>query len=217
MEELQALASLEQPIRRDLFRLLTERDSWLTRDEAAAALDLARPVAAFHLDKLVDAGVLEVTYRRTSGRTGPGAGRPAKHYRPSRAEVAASVPERHYDLAGALLAAAVAETTRTGTPVDDCLAAAARAAGRDLGQGAGTDGEGVLELLARNGYEPEVLADGEVALRNCPFHRLAEEHRALICGMNLDFLTGVLEGAGLDLAPRLAPESGHCCVRLSAA
>jgi predicted ArsR family transcriptional regulator len=77
----------------------------------------------------------------------------------------------------------------------------------------------VLEILARHGYEPVRGKNGEIALVNCPFHRLAEEHRSLVCGMNLDFLAGLLEGMGPAdrLDARLAPEPGYCCVRIKAA
>ncbi len=106
------IAALDQPLRRDLYRLLSTADGWTSRDEAATALGVGRPVAAFHLDKLVEAGVLEIRFERLTGRSGPGAGRPAKLYRPSQVDLAASVPERHYDLAGSLLAAAVADADR---------------------------------------------------------------------------------------------------------
>ena len=51
---------------------------------------------------------------------------------------------------------------------------------------------------------------GEIKLANCPFHRLAEEHRTIICGMNLDFLAGLLEG----LDPPAAPMPGSHRTRL---
>ena len=223
------IAALDQPLRRSLYRLLAERDGWTTRDDAADALGVARSVAAFHLDKLADAGVVEVRFERTNGRAGPGAGRPSKLYRPSDDEVSASVPDRRYDLAGSLLAAAVAEASRTGAPVADCLSTTAHAAGRRIGEEArdaaasveGTDDRlhGVLDVLARHGYQPRLGERDEIALANCPFHRLAEEHRTLVCGMNLDLLRGVIDGlAPTDrLAARLAPEPGSCCVRITAA
>jgi predicted ArsR family transcriptional regulator len=221
-----SIAALDQPLRRSLYRLLSRRDGWITRDEAADALDIPRSVAAFHLDKLAEAGVLETTFERTTGRTGPGAGRPAKLYRQGEREVSASVPERRYDLAGSLLATAVAEAERTGTPIGECLTAAARAAGFVVGEeAAAVTGplttrddrrNAVLEILARHGYEPVRGKRGEIALLNCPFHRLAEKHRSLVCGMNLDFLAGLLEGIGPTdrLDARLAPEPGYCCVRI---
>jgi predicted ArsR family transcriptional regulator len=223
-----SIAALDQPLRRRLYRLLSSRDGWITRDEAADALDIPRSVAAFHLDKLAEAGVLETTFERTTGRTGPGAGRPAKLYRRSEREVSASVPERRYDLAGSLLATAVAEAGRTGTPIGGCLTATARAAGRLIGEEAvaATDPlttrddrrNAVLEILTRHGYEPVLGKRGEIALLNCPFHRLAEEHRSLVCGMNLDFLAGLLEGMcpADRVEARLAPEPGYCCVRIRA-
>ena len=220
-----AIAALDQPLRRDLYRYLVATGRWTTRDQAAAAVGVARSVAAFHLDKLADAGVVEVRFERTTGRQGPGAGRPAKFYRRGPHEIAASMPDRRYDLAGSLLATAVAESTRTGAPVRDCLRTAATAAGRLIGGEAGeavstvADDErrgAVVEVLARHGYEPEVGRD-EIALSNCPFHRLAEEHRELVCGMNLDFLEGLLEGMGhtRGLTARLDPAPAYCCVRIA--
>jgi predicted ArsR family transcriptional regulator len=138
-----------------------------------------------------------------------------------------SVPDRHYDLAGSLLAAAIVESDRTGEPIARCLAASARAAGRVLGEeasaAAGTRTtrarrrQAVLDVLTAHGYEPRLARDGRVALANCPFHRLAEEHRSLVCGMNLDFLSGLLEGFGPadGLSAVLAPEPGWCCVRIT--
>lgn len=228
-QRISSIAALDQPLRRSLYRLLSERDGWITRDEAAEALDVPRSVAAFHLDKLAEAGVLETTFERTTGRTGPGAGRPAKLYRRSEHEISASVPDRRYDLAGSLLATAVAEAERSGAPIGECLTAAARAAGRVIGEEAAAVAgpltkrddrrSAVLEVLARHGYEPVLGKRGEIALANCPFHRLAEEHRSLVCGMNLDFLAGLLEGMGPAdrLDARLAPEPGYCCVRIKAA
>jgi predicted ArsR family transcriptional regulator len=222
------IAALDQPLRRDLYRLLSERDGWVTRDEACEALGIPRSVAAFHLDKLADAGVVEVSFERTSGRTGPGAGRPSKLYRRGREEVAASIPDRRYDLAGSLLAAAIAESDRTGAPIGESLSSTARAAGMVIGEeaaaaaGSLTSGaarrDAVLDVLSRHGYEPELAKRGEIALLNCPFHRLAEEHRTLVCGMNLDFLAGLLEGLGPSdrLDARLEPEPGYCCVRIKA-
>ena len=223
------IAALDQPLRRQLYRLLSERGSWVTRDEASEALSVARSVAAFHLDKLAEAGLIEVGFERLSGRTGPGAGRPTKRYRRGDGEVSASVPERRYDLAGSLLAAAVAESERTGAPVGKSLQVAARAAGRLIGAeasasaeiGSGRDGRraAVRQVLADHGYEPRDGKRGEIQMLNCPFHRLAEEHRELVCGMNRDFLAGVLEGIGPNKAlnARLAPEPGYCCVRITAA
>jgi predicted ArsR family transcriptional regulator len=219
-ERIGAIASLDQPLRRRLYELLAESEAWMTRDDAAARLEVPRSVAAFHLDKLVDAGVVEVSFERRTGRTGPGAGRPSKVYRLVADEVSASMPDRHYDLAGRLLAGAVAESTALGEPVDRCLGQVARAAGREVGVQARADADGgtpvVVTALEQGGYEPDVLSHGEIALSNCPFHRLAAEHRELVCGMNLDYLAGLVEGLDPEphLRAHLEPQPGYCCVRL---
>src|SRR4051794_15808997 len=172
------VAALDHPLSQRAYRLLAEQGE-LSRDDAAAALDVARSVAAFHLDKLVDAGLAEVRFERLSGRTGPGAGRTAKVYRRSDAELEVSLPQRHYDLAGQLLAEAVERSTTQGVPVDDALRAAAGQAGRALGEAAKEEAgprpskakrrDAVLKVLERNGYDPSVHK-GEIVLANCPFH-----------------------------------------------
>src|SRR4051812_3180864 len=221
------IAALDQPLRRALYRLLGEQD-WVSRDVAATALDVPRSVAAFHLDKLVDAGAAEVRFERTSGKQGPGAGRPAKLYRRADTELAASIPERSYDLAGLMLTTAISEATETRKPVEEALTATASAFGHELGElAADAVGEvapvadprdAVMSVLADHGYEPARDGD-DIVLHNCPFHRLAEAHRTLVCGMNRDFLGGVLDGLGEadELDARLDPQPGFCCVRITAA
>ncbi|HEX8001441.1 MAG TPA: helix-turn-helix domain-containing protein [Mycobacteriales bacterium] len=225
MDDLAAVAALDQPVRRDLYDLV--RDEWVGRDEAAATLGVPRSVAAFHLDKLAGAGLLDVTYVRPPGRSGPGAGRPAKRYRRAAREVAVSLPERHYELAGAMLADAVSDAAAHDRPVGEALADAARAAGEAMGaevRGSlplratvAATREATVAALRRLGYEPRVEGR-DVVLANCPFHALAERHRELVCGMNLRLLAGLAEGLGAAerLAPRLAPAPGRCCVRLRA-
>jgi len=215
-----AVAALEQPLRRRLYDLLVERAGWVGRDDAAKALGVPRTVAAFHLDKLAALGVVEVGFQRAAGRTGPGAGRPAKRYRLTSDEVGVSVPDRRYDLAGRLLADAVVAATEGGEPAGEALTRVARTVGLEIGRSVAdaddpTGRRSVIDALIEHGYRPSV-GDDDVVLDNCPFHRLAEEHRDLICGMNLDLLRGVIDGIGASSTYRafLAPETGRCCVRL---
>lgn len=220
------VAALDQPLRRQLYDLVGRADGWLGRDEAADALDVPRSVAAFHLDKLVDAGLLEVRYERPQGRVGPGAGRPAKKYRRARTEVSVSLPERHYELAGALLADAVRASSETGCPVDEALRDAARSAGAEIGAAVRPDlpkqasgkklRRAAMETLRELGYEPREVKD-QILLANCPFHALAERHRALVCGMNLDLIGGLTAGMAVEdrLMPRLEPAPEMCCVRIT--
>jgi predicted ArsR family transcriptional regulator len=218
--QLTAVAALAEPTRRRLYEHVVRQPSPVSRDEAAAALGLVRATAAFHLDRLVDDGLLDVSHERRTGRSGPGAGRPAKLYRRAACSVAVSLPDRRYDLAGQLLAAALSEAQRTGEPPADALARLARDRGVELGgatreAAAGADARGaVLQLLEEHGYEPREEA-GAVALVNCPFHALAQEHTELVCGMNLQLLQGVLDGVPeAELVARLEPSSGACCVRM---
>jgi predicted ArsR family transcriptional regulator len=214
-----AVAALAEPTRRRLYEHVVRQPQPVSRDDVAGAMGVPRPTTAFHLDRLVADGLLDAHFERRSGRTGPGAGRPAKLYRRSECSVTVSLPERRYDLAGELLAAALVEAERSGDRPAAVLDRRAFARGRALAAEAGSDGgrEAVLRVLEDHGFEPSV-EDDAVALANCPFHALAREHTELVCGMNLRLLEGVLDGvAGSGLAARLRPEPGRCCVRLEPA
>ncbi|MEV4191586.1 helix-turn-helix domain-containing protein [Streptomyces toxytricini] len=218
--EISAVAALDEPTRRRLYEHVVRQSSPVSRDEAAAALGLARKTAAFHLDRLADELLLDVVYERRSGRTGPGAGRPAKLYRRSARQVAVTLPDRRYELAGRLLAQAVEESDATGEPVRRVLHRKAAELGEQLGgQEEGAQAEaGVFGLLERYGFEPRREGDA-VVLANCPFHALAREHTETVCGMNLHLLSGILQGLGdaEGMEAHLAPAPGHCCVRLQPA
>ncbi|MFE9445997.1 helix-turn-helix transcriptional regulator [Streptomyces sp. NPDC006602] len=212
--DVSAVAALDEPTRRRLYEHVVRQSAPVGRDEAAQALGLARQTAAFHLDRLADQGLLEVVYERRSGRSGPGAGRPAKLYCRSGRQVSVSLPERHYELAGRLLARAVEESEATGEPVRVVLHRKATELGEQLGAQEATS---VTDLLERHGFEPRHDGDA-IVLGNCPFHVLAREHTETVCGMNLHLLRGVLKalsGSGLEAC--LAPVSGRCCVRLQPA
>jgi predicted ArsR family transcriptional regulator len=214
-----AVAALAEPTRRRLYDHVVRQSQPVTRDDAAAALELPRATAAFHLDRLVDEGLLDIGYERRTGRTGPGAGRPAKLYRRAECSVSVSLPERRYDLAGRLLADAMADADVSGEPPRAALERRARQRGRELG--AAVSGEpaeqAVLRVLEIEGFEPR-LEDGVITLANCPFHALAQEHTELVCGMNLHLLDGVLESLpSSGLVARLQPAPGRCCVRMEPA
>jgi predicted ArsR family transcriptional regulator len=216
-----AIGALADPLRRRLYEFVAGRDDGVGREEAAREVGVPTHTARFHLDKLVEEGLLSVDHRRLSGRSGPGAGRPAKVYRRSGTEVAVSLPERGYDLVGHVFAAAV-ERSLAGSPLTEALAEEARAAGRR--DGTAYDGQGdevergelgrVAGVLSERGFEPAPAGDGLV-LRNCPFDALAREHTALVCGVNRDYVGGVLEGLECrHTAARLDPGADRCCVRV---
>ncbi len=225
-DPLSALAALHEPLRRRVYEHVAAEGGETSRDGVAAALGVARSVAAFHLDKLVDVGLLEATFHRPPGRGGPGAGRPAKWYRRAPGEINVSVPERRYDLAAALLARALERAGEGARDVEDVLADVARSHGHHAGRELRPTSDAsagdtpsqlrarLVDLLDRTGYEPRVSA-GVVTMANCPFHVLAQEHRTLVCRMNHELLSGIAEEAGLPPgAARLDPDPARCCVTI---
>jgi predicted ArsR family transcriptional regulator len=222
IDPVEAVALLEEPNRRRIYELVTVNREAISRDEAATELGISRELAAFHLERLLQAGLLDAEYRRRGPRKGPGAGRPSKLYRRSSREVSVSFPQRHYDVAAELLATAL---DRLDAPSSaEVVAAVAREQGAHVGQEA-RHGAGprpgkrrlrtaLLDLLRGSGYAPEVdPASGRVCLRNCPYHTLAESHRTLTCGMNLAWADGVADALGdFGLRPELDPKPGYCCV-----
>jgi predicted ArsR family transcriptional regulator len=215
-----AVAALAEPTRRRLYDLVVASREPVGRDDAVTALGISRELAAFHLDRLVEVGLLRTEFRRRSGRTGPGAGRPAKFYRRADRELQVALPPRDYDRAAALMAMALDRLSAAGSA--EVLAKVAR----DEGTRVGAEGRArparagrrrslrsLIDVLGRSGYEPDVTPDGTVCLRNCPYKDLAAEHRDLTCGMNLAWARGVVDGLGVrDVTAELDPEPGRCCV-----
>ncbi len=216
-DEYSALGALADPVRRRLYEYVAAQPDFVGREEAATGAGVPLHSARFHLDKLVDEGLLEVEHRRLSGRTGPGAGRPAKVYRRSPSEIAVSVPERSYDLVGAVLAAAVEESLQ-GAPLGRALSDEARARGRAVGSeyaATGDELDRTAGALGDQGFEP-TREGSELSLHNCPFDKLARAHTSLVCGVNLDFVGGVIEGLQCEsVEARLQPAPEHCCVRVA--
>ncbi|MFE4631421.1 helix-turn-helix transcriptional regulator [Streptomyces mirabilis] len=216
MEDIEAIAALQDPVRRRLYEYVAAQGREVGRNEAAEAAGVARTLAAHHLDRLAEAGLLESGSRRLTGRSGPGAGRPAKVYTRARAERSVSLPARDYRTAAELLAEAAEQAG-----LDAELCAAARRRGEALrGSGAPCGGlEQAVEMLAARGYEPHLegvegatgAAARVVRMRNCPFHAVAERFPPLVCGMNLALLEGLL-GTDGPVRARMDARPGDCCV-----
>jgi predicted ArsR family transcriptional regulator len=214
------LGALADPVRRALYRFVSEQPGAVSREQAAYGVDVPHYKARFHLDRLVDAGLLVPEFRRLTGRTGPGAGRPAKLYRRVRGEVSVSVPSRRYDLAGRVLAEA-AERALGGTPMELALEGAAVDAADSVVAAAGEQDLGaddltrVAHVLAPLGYEPRV-AEAELRLANCPYGGLSADHPNVICRMNKTFVGAVVERLGCrDAEAGSSTAADHCCVRVS--
>ncbi|MFF4388746.1 helix-turn-helix transcriptional regulator [Streptomyces sp. NPDC001552] len=225
MKDIDAIAMLQDPVRRRLYEYVAARGREVSRNEAAEAAGVARTLAAHHLDRLTEAGLLESGSRRLTGRSGPGAGRPAKVYTRTRAELSVSLPARDYLTAAELLAEAAEQAG-----LDAALRTAAGRRGEALrGSAAPCVGlEEAVEMLADRGYEPYVeggegtedatgagAATGAgprvVRMRNCPFHAVAEHFPPLVCGMNLALLEGLF-GTDGPVRPRMDARPGECCV-----
>lgn len=217
-DAVEAVSLLGEPVRRRLYDYVIAQTDAVSRDEAAKAVGIKRPLAAFHLDKLAEEGLVEVEFRRLSERKGPGAGRPAKLYKRSSQELNVSLPHREYELAARVFAEALT-AENSSSPVRD----AARALGKEMAdqvrdragrhQGAKNLTRTAEEVLGRYGFEPFHDEDGNIRLRNCPFHQLSRQYTNLVCGMNLDIMQAMVEELGLErLEARLEPQPGMCCV-----
>jgi predicted ArsR family transcriptional regulator len=220
------IGTLTDPVRRRLYLFVCSQPAAVSRDQAADAVGVARHQAKFHLDKLEAGGVLEAEYARVGGRSGPGAGRTSKLYRRARRDIAVSLPDREYELAGRLMADAIAAAARTGEPVLPILHRLAAEHGRSLGTaavsaaGRPADAAAALglavDVLAGQGYEPRT--DGaRILLANCPFRALAQAQTELVCHLNHALVGGVCD----PLRPHrpevaLDPGPDRCCVVLAA-
>jgi predicted ArsR family transcriptional regulator len=216
--DLASVALLDEPKRRAVYDWVVAQHRPVGREEAARALGITRALATFHLDRLAAGGLLDADYRRLNERRGPGAGRPARVYWRADRELSVSLPMRRYELAARTLAAAL-----EGRPdvAESAAHEAGFGAGRRLGErirregGRRSPATSLRRALTEQGYEPALPDDTRVIrLRNCPFHSLVEEHRSLVCGMNLAMAEGLCESIGerLPYRPVLDPQPGMCCV-----
>jgi predicted ArsR family transcriptional regulator len=224
-QQLTGIAGLGDRLRRSLYRYVAERGVPVSRDDAARAAGISRPLAAYHLDKLVDDGLLEASYLHRGDRRGPGAGRPAKHYLRTDRQIELSLPALDYAVLAELLARAI-EADASGA-ARAALNQAAAGLGAELATeatnhtAAEVDRTDVLaalrQTLASRGYEPYDDSDGTIRLRNCPFDRIAAQHRELVCGANLAMLQRLADQLGGDPPVRalLDPRPGRCCVALT--
>ncbi|HEV3364622.1 MAG TPA: transcriptional regulator [Acidimicrobiia bacterium] len=220
-DDVTSIGSLGDPTRRALYEFVTRQAEPCGRDEAAAAAGVGRTLAAYHLDRMVEDGLLEVSFARRTGRSGPGAGRPAKLYRRAAREFNIHLPPRDYELAARIFADALDSepTGRAKGALQEsaesfgCEVAAEverRAAGRSEARRLAV----LEEVLAERGYEPFHDDDGVIRLRNCPFDRLADAHRQMVCGMNLALLEQAAASPKGTIKAVLDPRPGLCCVAL---
>lgn len=220
-----AVQLLAEPTRRRIYETVRQAAGALSRDEVAARTNLNRRLAAFHLDRLAAAGLLTVSYARPPGRSGPGAGRPAKRFAAVATEVDVSIPPRRYDLAARILAEAIDSTERGDDPRRRAIDVAGRA-GRRIGAAQAVTGRvgtrravaAATATLGDLGYQPQRADGGQFRLRNCPFDTVVEVAPALVCEANLALIEGILNGLGVDaqVAAEFVGPCDDCCVALCA-
>ncbi|MGH3766170.1 MAG: helix-turn-helix transcriptional regulator [Pseudonocardiaceae bacterium] len=218
-----ALAALSDPFRRRLYRFIRRSRRPVNREQAAASVGISRKLAAFHLDKLVDVGLLSATHEpvgqvRKVGRT-------PKVYQPTQAVVRISIPEHQHDLLAEVLLNAVIDQ-RAGESVQQAALRLAAQHGEHLGRAERTrarpgrlGAERALTLaqdvLTRHGFEPSRDDLTTMRLSNCPFHPLTAKAPELVCAINHAFLTGFLHGLqATTVHAVLAPHPPECCVQL---
>jgi predicted ArsR family transcriptional regulator len=220
-QQLAAIALLGDELRQRLYRFVATQPGPVTRDQAAAALGISRKLAAFHLDKLAAAGLLEATAPDPASRR-PGPGRTPKAYQPATTELAISIPQRRYDLLGDLLVQAIVADGPTST-ARHTAHQLAHDRGQALGEWARTERRlgrlgperaltVISELLGACGYQP-ARVQRRLVLRNCPFRQLSRRAPELVCGLNQQFLVGLLAGLHASrIEAVLQPDQTRCCV-----
>src|SRR3954451_7967651 len=157
-DHLDNVASLGDPVRRAVYRFVVTTPDGADRTQVATGLDLKRNLAAYHLDRLVDDGLLVTRSEHRGARRGPGSGRPSKVYSRSPVEFDVSLPPREYSLAGEILAAALDDIDPPTAMKALQRAAAGRGQQRraEEADGAGADDalDAVADRVERCGYEP---------------------------------------------------------------
>ncbi|GHG03280.1 MULTISPECIES: helix-turn-helix transcriptional regulator [Amycolatopsis] len=222
-EPISALAALDDPLRSGMYTHIRHARHPVTRDEAAEAVGISRKLAAFHLDKLVAAGLLRTRYEFVGGIRK--VGRAPKVYEPSDLEVQVSIPPRQHDLLADILLDAVLEegdgetarqaTLRTAHRHGEALGSAEREQLRPGRLGTERALTLISAVVERHGFEPDRETATCLRLRNCPFHPLATKAPDLVCGINQAFLGGLLDGLQASTVEAvLDPRAGECCVEL---
>lgn len=221
---LTVVASLGDEVRRSLYRYVRSEARSVTRDEAAGAVGVSRKLAAFHLDKLVERGLLVAAYGHGDPPS-PRVGRAPKVYRPSAIEVSVSIPPRRYDTLGEILLDTISAPPSVSLPAQTA-ARIARDRGRD--QGAAVRVQRRLrrpgpertvavaaELLNAEGFEARTDGQGGLVLANCPYEAMARHAPQVVCTLNTAFVDGLLRGLGNDsVTAELEPTAGRCCVHI---
>jgi len=192
-------SSLGDATRRGIYISIREAPEAMATAEVAELFDIHPNVARHHLHRLVEDGYLSVTERRRSGKQGPGAGRPAKHYVATKKEVQLQFPGRRYDLLAELLVRVIQQIAPDGA------SAAAEAVGREYGRelaaeiglpedsGFEAAATAVARAMIGMGFDTEANTDDRMLVTSfCPFGDTAVNHPEIVCKLDQGIVKGLL-------------------------
>jgi len=217
-------STLGDATRRGIYVTVRESIEPVTASQIAELFGIHANVARHHLDRLVADGYLQVTRRRPAGRTGPGAGRPAKHYEPTRKNVSVQFPARRYDLLAELLLRVIERIAPESAA--DVAVEIGKEYGRELAADIGFPEESgydaaaiaVARALMGVGFEVEARpGDHELVTRFCPFGESAKNHPKIVCQLDQGLVSGLLEGTDHIPVAIVNPhdtDEGDCVTRL---
>jgi predicted ArsR family transcriptional regulator len=214
-------ASLGDATRRGIYISVREALEAVTAAQIAELFDIHTNVARHHLDKLVVDGYLEVTHRRRSGKQGPGAGRPAKHYEPTAKEVSVQFPARRYDLLAELLARVVMRVAPNDA--SEIAEEIGREYGREIAAEVGLPRDAgfdvAVQAVARAmmgvGFDTEPgQGQNMLVTHSCPFGQTALDHPGIVCKLDQGIVKGLLEGSAQTGDPVVLPHdrAGEDCI-----
>lgn len=212
-------SALGDPTRRAVYIAVREAAEPLTSTDVADLFDIHPNVARHHLDKLANDGYLEVDRRRQSGRSGPGAGRPAKCYSPSGKGIDLHFPSRRHDLLVELLVRIVERSG--GSDAARVAEDVGREYGEELASEIGSPADAAYETAvtaiakAMTGLGFEMSADpgaGRLLTSSCPFGGAAAQHPEVVCSLDRGIVSGLFAGMSRPCEPVLHPDPHEACV-----
>ena len=206
-------AALGDPTRRGIYLAVRQSPEPVTSARIAELFTIHPNVARHHLDRLAEDGYLRVTHQRRNGRTGPGAGRPAKCFEATSKSISLH-PGRRYDLLVELLVRVLDRVKSEGIGL--IAEQVGRDYGRDIAQSIGTPQdpgyEAAVQALVRvmGGVGFEVSADphGQRLLTShCPFGEAATGHPEVICSLDRGMVAGIMGALQQDCRPVVIPHT----------